>query len=434
MRLLTLLLFILFAIAAFLLFCKGGFTEMLTPSPYVISWEAPGYSGGDSSCCSYEWQICSDENCTTIVDSGKVAKGEPLTASTTKLDWQNTYYVWTRAINSVEPGEWTKLTFQTGDGVIENVVIAEEVTASANGVGVVGFPLTIASKKITIWSKLSGGANKTPNTYVGTAFVTINRLVGAGPTRTPVDKFSVALPWISQDGPDNTKLNIFLGSSPIEGLQVDDLINVDIYISQPGVPPEVSESITTFVVVPVAPGSVTSLKVNYDPPPASAFPPMWSSIPSQLKSQNPAGSSVSGVTRDKCQQLCADNPDCKFFWYDSVLNKCDQQAIAAAPGGQPLLTAAFITSNDSGDFIVLPNSTFAPMVPDSATLEADYVACSNKMLNCTGVNCRGGLCPGVDCEVQSGWFQTGISTGKNCFSIKSQSPSNVRTYVKPKPS
>lgn len=412
MQLLTLLLFVLFAVFVFLIFCKGGFTEMLTPNPYVISWEAPTYSGGDSSCCSYEWQICSDETCLTIVDSGKVAKGEPLTASTTKLDWQNTYHAWVRANNSAGLGEWTKLTFKTGDGVIDEVVIAEEI----NPDGTISIPLTTASTKISIWSKLSGAPLTNPNAYLGISYVTINRLVGTGPTRTQVRKFSVPLTAGLLPNTGTATSNIFYGTYSMvysDSLQTNDSVDIDIYISQVGTPPEVTETTSTFAVIVVAPGSVTSLKTNYTPP-------IWSSVSDQISSLTPAGPSVSGITRDKCQELCTINPDCKFFWYDNVLNKCDQQAITPTVG-----SVAILATSDPGPYTqykIFNDASFAPIVPN-------YLSTANSVQQCIGA-----ISASWKENAHSGNFTPPDKNGNSCFVNYSHPQSatpNVRTYIKP---
>lgn len=409
MKLLTLLLIILtiFLVGYYVFGCGRNIFEFLTPNPYIVSWQSPSYTGGsDSNCCSYDWQICSDAECQNIVDSGTVPKGTgtpppTISASTTKLDWSNTYYAWVRAQNSAGPGDWSKMQFSTGDGKINSVVIAETIAQD----GTITLPLTSSSKSISVWAKLSEAPVTSPNTYIGICGVTI-----AGNT------FSV--PLTAGVDSDKATSDIFYGTAslPAGGVKTNDTVSADIYISKTGSPPEVTEVITSFVVIVVAPGAVTSLKVNYSPPNFTPPPPPpfvpWESIPVEIVDSESGGGS--GQTLEECQLACSSDSNCKFYSFNESTGQCRTRSLISATGYNSAI------GTGKGGYVAFQNMNFP--LGDQAPFQILSVG--------TPTDCFSAMATKDSSNVYSANFVPG-SPGQQCLLYQSPVNPNVKTYIKP---
>jgi len=177
MKFFTLCCIILSILILAYLFC-GKFKEAFgTPNPYIISWSVPGDDGGDPD-MSYDWKICSDAGCATVIDSGTnipaLTTSTPIPASTyattSKLDWNTTYYIQVRANNMFGSGVWTTATLSTGDGV---AAISIASSFDSNGKPVV--PLSVGpAQNIAVWTTLINGSVD-PNTSNASALITIVR-------------------------------------------------------------------------------------------------------------------------------------------------------------------------------------------------------------------------------------------------------------------
>lgn len=169
MKLTTLLVIVVSILVLTYIYC--GKLEFFTPNPYNISWQKPSDNGGDGNCCNYEWQVCSDSDCKTIVDSGKAnGQGNIITVQTSKLDWNTAYTISVRASNMFGPGEWTSSTLSTGDGVLSSIRFAVTFDQDGN----ITAPLSAGSRNISIWSSMDQGA-VSPNDLNASALVVVKR-------------------------------------------------------------------------------------------------------------------------------------------------------------------------------------------------------------------------------------------------------------------
>jgi len=163
MKLITLVLFITAIIIAYLI-C--GKTEFFTPNPYMIFWKPPADDGG-VPITSYDWQICSDEKCATVVDTGNVTATNALT---TLLDWNKNYFIQIRANNMFGNGGWTTANVSTGDGVA-----SISVASNFDATGKIITPLSVGpSQNIAIWTSVADISDASANLNAN-ALVTVNR-------------------------------------------------------------------------------------------------------------------------------------------------------------------------------------------------------------------------------------------------------------------
>lgn len=254
MKLLTLVLILLLVLLAAYMLC-GSSLDFFTPSPYILSWQPPTDNGGDPGCCGYDWQICGDNACATIVDSGST---RATSIQTTKLDWATTYNVWVRATNVSGQGPWTKAVLSTGDGVVSSVAIGASLTPT-------GPPLPALSagpgKNIAVWTSLSKGS-VLPNTLKGSAKITI--------TRSGVTQPAMLIPLESSVTGTVDVFDGDLSSSgvPLVTLLKGDVVTADVLIFTSG-GEIVTEATSSVTITTMVPGSVTGLSLTYGalPPP-----------------------------------------------------------------------------------------------------------------------------------------------------------------------
>lgn len=264
MKLLTLVAILVLIFVGYLIFYKT--LDFFTPSPYVLSWIAPSNNGGDPNCCGYDWQICSDEKCTNVVDSGTT---KSTSVETTKLSWATTYTVQVRATNISGPGEWTSASLTTGDGTVSSIVIGSKISSA----GVIQTPLSAGpSQNIAVWTSLSKGS-VSPNTLQGYAQLTITR---GGVAQPPL--------VIQLSSKVLGEIDIFQGdlisanwSSVV--LNQGDTVTADISIFT-STNEIVTEATASTTVTTTVPGNVTGLSLVY-----SATPPPLASNESAIVSQ-----------------------------------------------------------------------------------------------------------------------------------------------------
>lgn len=156
MKLLVLILIIGLILLGFCLSRKKY--EPFIDGKYVVEWTQPQNTGGDPKCCGYDWKICEleDKGCTKPVDSGSIKQGSALTASTTKVDWGNTYNVMVRANNMYGSGEWTSVQLVAGGGTLESVVFGQEIDKDGN----VTVPVSASSTQVMVWAAIDASESK----------------------------------------------------------------------------------------------------------------------------------------------------------------------------------------------------------------------------------------------------------------------------------
>lgn len=275
MKLLTLLLIIALVLFLFYLFGSGNPFEFFTPKPYQLAWLPPSNNGGDSGCCNYDWQICSDVGCTNVVDSGSTRE---LSALTTKLDWATTYNIWVRAGNVSGKGDWTKVQLSTGDGVVSSISVGAELSPD----GTVKVPLSAGNgRNISIWTSLSKGSID-PNTLTGDCVVSI--------TRGGTLLLSKILPLkASLTGTVDVFAGDFASAGfPLVDFQKGDVVSADVTIRDAN-SIVVTEAIQDTTVTKTVPGGVTGITLQYSatPPPLPLISKYQHWI-DMLYSQNPS--------------------------------------------------------------------------------------------------------------------------------------------------
>lgn len=255
MKLLTLLAILVVILVFYLLFYKT--LDYFTPNPYVLSWNAPTNNGGDPNCCGYDWQICTDATCKTIVDSGTTTK---TSAETTKLSWATSYTVQVRATNVAGSGAWTSANLSTGDGTVSSVAIGSAISED----GIVTSPLSAGpAQNIAVWTSLSAGS-VSPNTLVGYAQIIITRGGKAQP--------AIVMELVSGNkGAVNTfEGDILSANGQTVLINQGDVITVvvSIFTSAQQIVTEATASVTVTTTVP---GNPTGLALTYGgtPPPLS---------------------------------------------------------------------------------------------------------------------------------------------------------------------
>ena len=272
MDLFILLIIIIGLFLVYLMSCTT--TEFLTPNPYQIVWQAPENNGGDPNCCNYDWQICSDAECSDIVDSGSTNK---TLALTTKLDWATTYNIWVRASNVSGKGDWTKVQLSTGDGVLSSISIGQKLSSD----GTVTIPLSEGDRNISIWTSLSKGS-VSPNTLSAVCMITITR----GGSNV-LGKNLLLKSGMSGE------INVFSGNFndagfPSFNFKKGDVVNAEVIIRDSN-NIVITDAINTTTVTNTVPAGVTGITLTYSatPPPIPFVSDNHQWIES-LYSQNPS--------------------------------------------------------------------------------------------------------------------------------------------------
>lgn len=245
MKLITLIcIFVAIVIAC--LFCRH--TEFFTPNNYTVSWTAPSDDGGEPI-TSYDWQICSDDTCHTVITNGTV----PTTSfDTGALDWNTTYTVQVRANNMFGPGIWTSAKISTGDGVAA-ISIASAFDAS----GKIVTPLSVGpGQNIAIWTTLTNGS-QTPNDFNASALVYINRGFNTILTvRVPM------YPGAMQGALDTFEGDFATQGITLPAIQANDKVTaiVMVWDNKGNVQ---TESSFEFTVTQTTPSNVTGISLTY---------------------------------------------------------------------------------------------------------------------------------------------------------------------------
>lgn len=230
----------------------------VTPNPYLISWQKPTDPGGDPNCCNYDWQVCSDADCKTIVDSGQEGGGtwspSIISAQTTKLEWNTKYTIQVRALNKFGPGEWVSASLSTGDGVLSSIRLAVAFDSNGNTVT----PITEGSRNISIWTIMNQGA-ASPNDLNSSALVTVKR----GDNIVLQQRLGLTGTYDQTE-----KWDVFTGDFASQNLppftfQTQDIVSATIMVwDQKGnVVTEGSEGITVTIG---APGNITGITLSYE--------------------------------------------------------------------------------------------------------------------------------------------------------------------------
>ena len=223
---------------------------MFVSGKYVIQWKAPSNNGGDSSCCGYDWQVCTldDKTCSKPVDSGSVKAGSPLKAYTSKVDWGVTYNVMVRANNKYGDGPWSTAQLKAGGGVFQTIVMAEKIGQSGNII----IPASSTSKNLMIWASISPGQSKGAGNLAATATLTQIR------NGKNVDRVIGVMTSGTYNGQD-TFVSDFETLDIIDG----DIFDVYIYVvdstKQPFTDGEASITVTGSV-----PGAVGGITFSYE--------------------------------------------------------------------------------------------------------------------------------------------------------------------------
>lgn len=279
MKLSTILLIVGVILLLFLLLgpSRDWFTG--TPNPYKISWQAPANNGGDPKCCSYDWQICNDAACTSIVDSGTTSE---LSVETKKLNWTTTYNIWVRASNISGKGDWTKAELSTGDGTVKSIVLGEKIDNSS-GQLIKELSASVPIN-VMVWASLDKGSVD-PNTLVGTATVTA--------VRSETQLFSHVIPLKSSTmGNTSTFYADFASASPTIPpvvFQKGDIIYADVYIAD-NKGNVVTEHVSNQIpITKTVPGGVSGITLTYSmTPPPIPFVGKYQQWINTLYSQNPS--------------------------------------------------------------------------------------------------------------------------------------------------
>lgn len=251
MKLVNLLIIILAILVAYYLMCH--MREKFTPGDYVLSWTSPTDNGGDPTCCSYDWQICSDEKCTNIVDSGTVSKTN---ASTTKLDWDTTYTVMVRAVNKFGKSGWATASLSTSPYSVGKVVMAQSLDAS----GGILTPFEPGKNTISVYAELNIGDDQSPiASYNCRAYLTVNR------NGTVVYSSNFALAYNG-----GTKIQSPLGfmgfpeGNPAVDMEMNDVVSVDVLFGN-AKNQQYTESVASTTVSGGPANSPTGLTLAYIP-------------------------------------------------------------------------------------------------------------------------------------------------------------------------
>lgn len=413
MKLLVLLVILVVIVLIYSMYC--GTIEFLTPSPYVISWSAPAMTGGNgSNCCTYDWQVCADTACKTIIDSGTTASNVT-SASTTKLDWGQTYTVQVRANNKYGPGAWSQSSLTTGNGTLSQVTIGGTVTPS----GTVVWPLS-AGSSIGFYTILNSGF--TPGERLnGSVWATITRgstvyticPEGAAPPCSQIPMVS------SSDG--SFFVNIGTDSLPVAATMIGDIVNVDILITTSDYKTVISEITATATVSGSVPGTVTSISISYAPKNVPAKP-SWYQVNAKYYNGTPI-TNVTGTLED-CETACESNSSCDYlrYYYDS--GTCVLLENPAATGWTGFW---YDSSNDFATRVDSGNRN-DNVVPNGNTTATSLEDCQNKCALYNDSTGAGAVC-------SEGMYCTDPTTGNcgtSCVLFESTPDSNSQhsMYVK----
>lgn len=248
----------LIAILALIFVLAYGFCgklELFTPNAYIISWQKPTDNGGDQNCCNYEWQVCSDADCKTIVDSGKAGgTANIITAQTTKLDWNTKYNIQVRASNRFGPGDWVSASLSTGDGVLSSIRFAVAFDKDGNIIT----PISEGSRNISIWTAMNQGV-VSPNDLNASALVTVKR----GANMVLQQRLNLLGTYDQTD-----KWDVFTGDFASQNLapftfQTGDILSATIMVwDQKG--NVITEGLGDMTVTIGAPGNVTGITLSYE--------------------------------------------------------------------------------------------------------------------------------------------------------------------------
>jgi hypothetical protein len=216
MKLLVLILIVGLILLGFCLFRKNY--EPFIDGKYVLEWTQPQNTGGDPKCCGYDWQICEleDKSCAKPVDSGSVKQGSALTASTTKVDWGNTYNVMVRANNMYGSGEWTTVQLIAGGGTLESVVFGQEIDKDGN----VTIPVSASSTQVMVWAAISAKESKGAGNLAaevnfhqlrdGKTVATVSGTMAGGTSSSGQDTFTGVFQNINANDKDVFKAAIYV--------------------------------------------------------------------------------------------------------------------------------------------------------------------------------------------------------------------------------
>jgi hypothetical protein len=221
--------------------------RFLTGSPsvgsYLLSWTAPSNNGGDSSCCSYAYQVClaSDTNCTS-----PVLKGTTSSTSFTfpSPSWNNSYVAMVQAINSVGGGPWSSVSFETGNGTLSAAVFGQQLSSS----GQVQVPLNTSSTQAMIYVGMTGVESADAVAIQVTQESANGGIVGQW-TPTP----SIAS--------DYSSLMVTL---PSMTFSMGDVLSISVLVMDGTTP--VADGIFSTTISATIPGAVQGLAVVYQPP------------------------------------------------------------------------------------------------------------------------------------------------------------------------
>lgn len=246
-----------------LLFClyKHHFSEPFVPGRYVIAWQIPKDKGGDPQCCGYDWQVCTleDTKCANPVDSGSIPspQGVPV-ASTSKVNWGDTYNIMVRAKNSAGTGPWTTAQLTAGGGTLSAITIAQSIAAD----GTVTTPLSPNSTQVMVWASIAQNQSVSPNTMKAIATVTQIR---GGKTIDSVNNEAMVS---GVSGGQDTFTLTLTGLS----IQVGDVFKAYIYVqTQDG--SAFTDGQGSLSISVSAPGSVTGITWAYMPYGSPDSPP-----------------------------------------------------------------------------------------------------------------------------------------------------------------
>ena len=351
----------LIAILWYILF--GHTKENFVPGKYVITWQAPASNGGDPTCCSYDWQVCSleDKTCSTPVDSGKVSA---TTASTSKVSWGDTYNVMVRANNKYGPGSWTSVQLTAGGGVMESVVFGESISTS----GQVLVPLSSSSQTVQVWTNTPSGSSISPNTRVATISWSIVRGGSIYFNRS-----------LTMNSSLNGSSDIFMLSYPLLypiSLQDGDVIKAYIYVTEQNGNPfaDIQGSVQISGSVP---GAVTGLKWTYVPLEGSSVEttPQFFVYPGHLTGQNIIGTSPQPL--QQCINMCALDVRCDAAVYNGnpANPECTLKNLSGKSGSYDVLSKNGTPVSINGEFIGFEGKTIPGNDLVGGQTVTDYKKC-----------------------------------------------------------
>jgi hypothetical protein len=356
MKVKVLVAILILIVLGYFLFMK--YTEEFTPSPYVISWQAP------SGCtdCSYDWKICSDDSCNTIIDQGNTKE---LHTQTSKLDFANTYSIQVRANNKYGSGEWTKGTFSTGNGVLSAISIGSFIDNDGQFVKPI---LAGQPSDLMIWTTL---------TTTLTVPITLEALITVTKDDKLVTKWIIYM--LETPTKDKKSLGYFgsLTGSKYDTYTFDtgDVINVDItaWDANGNV---VSEITGTTTVSQSGPGTVSSLKFGYAAIQKETSP--WFPFYNTWLGGNKIGNDTTG-TLDQCLAACINQSSCDYAYYQTGNQTCSLYQMTPVSDDVTTIAALKNTPNTGNQYKVYKASLNQSNTINSIPSQ-DLATCANNCL------------------------------------------------------